>query len=571
MTWAVDAPPADVPNDSEPIETMDSAPTDNEISDDESDCESDDDDEIFAETDINARLRQAQFAEPGWRRIIRFLDGDESDANARLRKLSTQYVLRNRILHKIVDVRGTKRLAIVVPLSLRATVLYRAHDSPMAGHQGAARLLRRIESHYFWKGMRDEIRLYVASCVTCGIMKASTRKPMGEMIPLPSSENPFETVEIDKFGAIQNSPDGFQYVLVLVDTCTRFIIAEAVKDATAETAAKFMTKVILQHHPTRVQSDWGSEFKREFEQVLHSHGINYVHSTPRHPKSNGMVERANQSLSQLMRTIISEKNHSDWVEVLPFAVHAYNTSVHDVTKFSPYFLLYGTEPRLGNLLGETVAPQVPRNPPDVIACRKLAAMRTDKHRQVQKLRYDKHRKPVEIQVGDLVLVETETQVKGQSRRFAPRRRGPFLVTEVYDNNTIRIQGESQDTARINVERCIRLQRRPADLQFDDGLAGTIDSVVRGPDLFKEGGQSSNENAASNFDSAHNFEKRNSTESDSGEHRNSPEAGDDCVERLVPVRRSLRVRHRPERLIETMIVRSDDLVTGPENAPKAASS
>lgn len=494
---------------------------------------------------INEGIRRAQYAESGWRRIIQFLSGDESAATSRLRRVAANFVITNRILHRIITVHGSRCLAVVVPATMRAAVLHHAHDKPTAGHQGVTRTLARIRPFYFWRNMATDVRDYVGSCVTCGLMKNTTRKPMGELKPLPIPKKPFDLAGIDKFGAIQNSPNGYEYVIVLVDFCTRYVVAEAIRDATAKTVSQFIEKVALQYEPKAILSDRGSEFKGDFTSVLQRYEIKYMQSSPRHPKCNGMVERVNQSLSQLMRTIITERNHSDWAEALPYAVHAYNTSIHEITRYSPHFLLYGVEPRLGTALGEVTMAWEIRPEPDIIACRAEACQRTEKHRAVTKKRYDAHRSPVTLKPGDLVMVEIATQLRGLSKRLAPRRRGPFEVTEVYDNNTVRIKGEHAGTTRINVERCIRILPRPAELQYDDGLDDVLENVargnahdqsedsVRGPDSGQEGADTSQHDPA-----------QNDADPDA-------ENDDDIVANMTPLRRSHRQRKPTQRLIETM--------------------
>ena len=38
-------------------------------------------------------------------------------------------------------------------------------------------------------------------------------------------------------------------------------------------------------------------------------------------------------------------NHRDWDEWLPQVAFCYNASVHESTKFTPFFLMHGSEPR----------------------------------------------------------------------------------------------------------------------------------------------------------------------------------------------------------------------------------
>ena len=37
-------------------------------------------------------------------------------------------------------------------------------------------------------------------------------------------------------------------------------------------------------------------------------------------------------------------DHHIWDEILPFVLFAYNTSIQDTTRYSPFFLLHGREP-----------------------------------------------------------------------------------------------------------------------------------------------------------------------------------------------------------------------------------
>jgi len=67
-------------------------------------------------------------------------------------------------------------------------------------------------------------------------------------------------------------------------------------------------------------------------------------STAFHPESDGQTERVNHTLEQYLRSYCSYQQ-DDWVSLLPFAEHAYNTSMSESTKASPFEINYGFSPQ----------------------------------------------------------------------------------------------------------------------------------------------------------------------------------------------------------------------------------
>jgi hypothetical protein len=57
-------------------------------------------------------------------------------------------------------------------------------------------------------------------------------------------------------------------------------------------------------------------------------------TTPYHPKSDGMVERFNQTLETMLSAYVSD-NHKDWDRQLPYVMMAYRATAHETTGFSP--------------------------------------------------------------------------------------------------------------------------------------------------------------------------------------------------------------------------------------------
>jgi hypothetical protein len=90
--------------------------------------------------------------------------------------------------------------------------------------------------------------------------------------------------------------------------------------------------------------------------------IKHLKTSPYHPATNGMVERVhgmiNHGISALCRSRVNR-----WDEHLDEVVFGIRVRTHSVTKFSPFYLLFGTQPRLP---GDTESPSQLRVPLDAV-------------------------------------------------------------------------------------------------------------------------------------------------------------------------------------------------------------
>ena len=68
-------------------------------------------------------------------------------------------------------------------------------------------------------------------------------------------------------------------------------------------------------------------------------------TTPYHPMDNGMPECFNQMLLNMLGTLEDDQK-SDWKSYVPPLVHAYNSTRHESSGFSPHYLMFGRHPRL---------------------------------------------------------------------------------------------------------------------------------------------------------------------------------------------------------------------------------
>ena len=73
--------------------------------------------------------------------------------------------------------------------------------------------------------------------------------------------------------------------------------------------------------------------------------VKKLHTSPYHPETNGQCECFNATLISMLGTLAihAKKNWQEWITT---STHAYNCTVSPVTGFSPYFLMFGRNPKL---------------------------------------------------------------------------------------------------------------------------------------------------------------------------------------------------------------------------------
>lgn len=123
--------------------------------------------------------------------------------------------------------------------------------------------------------------------------------------------------------------------------------AKALPTKECEGIAVFLYSLFCRHGvPNKVQCDQG----REFVNSLNSHlfksvGVKQIISLAYHPQTNGLIERFNQTLQRALLKMV-EKNQKEWENYIDSVLFSYRTSKQASTKYSPFFILYGREPRL---------------------------------------------------------------------------------------------------------------------------------------------------------------------------------------------------------------------------------
>ena len=163
------------------------------------------------------------------------------------------------------------------------------------------------------------------------------------MVNTPIS-NPWEMFAVDIL-EVPISRNNHRYLLVVMDYFTKWADVIPLRNQKATTIADAVVKICSSFGmPDILHSDQGRNFESTlFHQVLQAFGIHKTQTTAYHPRGDGMVERFNCSLLQLLRCYIDTED--DWECYLPLVLYAYRTAQHSSTGVSPFQLMFGRPPR----------------------------------------------------------------------------------------------------------------------------------------------------------------------------------------------------------------------------------
>ncbi|TFY53089.1 hypothetical protein EVJ58_g9647 [Rhodofomes roseus] len=379
---------------------------------------------------------------------------------------------------------GSDPARLCVPRKEVFPLIARLHDSPYeSAHEGPAKLALRINSRFFWPTLRKDVRDYAMSCDICQKTKVDRRAKAGLLRPNPVPDRPFEWISFDLITGLPNS-DGFDAAFVVVDRCSKFGLFIPCNGTlnTVDFAHLFILNVIFWFGiPDHIISDrdgrWISEFWRAVAEEL---DIHLCLSSSHHPQHDGQTEIVNQRLETMLRAYV-QGDRQGWAKWLPALAHAYNSSIHSATGYSPYFLLYGFEPKgTMDFIGHTN--RYEQRPLLVSEKATEFVMNMELHRQRARdaiamaqeqsaRQYNEGRRVETFPVGTCVLVNPHSlelvDVKGTGKKLVQRMLGPFAVIEQVNPLVYRLAMPSTYPMNpvINIEH-LRRYREPDLISTD---------------------------------------------------------------------------------------------------------
>lgn len=188
--------------------------------------------------------------------------------------------------------------------ALQTKLIAAFHSSPLGGHSGISGTYYKIEKHFSWKGLKQDVESYIKQCAICQQAKHSLNHPMGLLQPLPIPEGVWRDLSMDFVEGLPKS-EGYSVILVVVDRLTKFAHFISLKHpyTTSSVAQAFMDNVVTLHGlPNSIVTDRDTIFLSHFwKELFKLYKVNLHLSTAYHPQTDGQIERVNQRLEMFLR------------------------------------------------------------------------------------------------------------------------------------------------------------------------------------------------------------------------------------------------------------------------------
>lgn len=184
--------------------------------------------------------------------------------------------------------------------------------------------------------MLATIQKFINKCDTC-LKSKYERNPL--KLPLSLTDTPHKPLE-HMFMDLYSS--GGTTFLTIIDNFTKYAQATPLTASTSVHIAEALLGIFsVIGIPNKITTDSDSKFDNDvITEICALHNINIHCTTLYNPNSNSPIERLHSTLAELIRLQrITDKDEP--INLMKYAIIAYNNTIHSATGFTPFELLYG--------------------------------------------------------------------------------------------------------------------------------------------------------------------------------------------------------------------------------------
>ena len=420
-------------------------------------------------------LRDKQTDDPFFQRIVELLEAKDPVYQGKEKYLVESFRLIKGILYKINKRKDLEVRRVCVPKAFRLKILEEAHDAKIGGgHSGVLHTWTKIQQRYYFPHMYHYTKEYVRTCAVCQKYKLDTSGKKGFLKPI----NPgglFEKWGCDIVGPIPRSADGNSYLLVATEYKSRWVVAKAVRQATAYDLVEFMIDHIICPFgtPKLLITDRGTQYmSAKFVELCKVMGIRHVPTTAYSPWQDGLTESINKDLIQKICVYTNEKSKT-WDEYVSAACLNHNTTKKEFTGYSPFYILFGQEARfpidnifqqpieLSEDTEEELDSYLQKRKEQYNYIKDILDGNMENRQQQNRQQYDKSRFEPAFRPGEFVLIREANPKKLQAKYF-----GPWKIVWQVSPVTYRVsrrKGKNIVIDTVNINRMKRFNVRDENI------------------------------------------------------------------------------------------------------------
>ncbi|XP_061883310.1 uncharacterized protein K02A2.6-like isoform X1 [Entelurus aequoreus] len=307
---------------------------------------------------------------------------------------------------------------VIVPPPGRSQIVEEIHET----HPGASRMKSLARSYVWWPGLDKDLEDKVKGCTQCQINQ--NMPPPAPLHPWEWPDRPWSRLHMDFAGPFKG-----QMFLLMVDAHSKWIEAHIMSNITAPTTIDKLRQVFAVHGlPDTLVTDNGPTFTSElFSEFMQQNGIHHIRTAPFHPASNGLAERAVQTVKEGLKRMTGDSLSTQLSRFL----FKYRLTPQTTTGRTPAEMLMGRRPKSRlDLLR-----------PDMKA-------KVQGKQEKQKERHDQHARERQLKPDDCVYVRNFSSNNNQ--QWLPgiilKRSGPVsYVVKLTDGRIFR---RHQDHVRL---------------------------------------------------------------------------------------------------------------------------
>lgn len=210
------------------------------------------------------------------------------------------------------------------------------------GHAGRDRLYNFIKTKAYGI-LKKDVSDMISECEICQSHRSLVTRPIIRPI---IAKHPRERYIVDliDFRYYSEVNDGFKWMLVMVDSFSKFMWTVPLIDKSASTVVPAIKTIFMTYGQSfLLHSDNGKEFcNSSMRDMLETFNVRHVRGRARCPWIQGQVERANQTIKWMIGSkLLSLNTPGKWSQVREDVTHAYNNMRHSTTANTPFICMFG--------------------------------------------------------------------------------------------------------------------------------------------------------------------------------------------------------------------------------------